>query len=206
MPATPAMATLYHNLGGLEHARGRYAEGEPYARRSVAIREAALGPNHLEVAADLAALAGDPGWAGESWKKPRRSTGARSTSSSPGLDTTIIICRSASTTWPRSISRAEMPLLAETYYRWALANREKLLGPDHPDVALTLSNLGVLMQSEGKIEAAESLYQRALRIFERSVTADHPHAVTCARNYADILRQSGRGHDAERLDRRFGGA
>ena len=46
----PAMATIYHNLGGLEHARGRYAEGEPYARQSVAIREAALGANHIEVA------------------------------------------------------------------------------------------------------------------------------------------------------------
>jgi hypothetical protein len=39
----PDVATLYHNLGGLEHARGRYARGEPFACRSVAIREKALG-------------------------------------------------------------------------------------------------------------------------------------------------------------------
>jgi tetratricopeptide (TPR) repeat protein len=51
------VATLYHNLGGLEHARCRYAEGEPLARRAVQLRERALGPNHVDVAGDLAALA-----------------------------------------------------------------------------------------------------------------------------------------------------
>src|SRR5207249_756098 len=51
------LATLYHNLGGLEHAQGRHARGEPFARRSVAIRTAALGAGHPQVAADEAALA-----------------------------------------------------------------------------------------------------------------------------------------------------
>src|SRR5687768_3046902 len=36
-PTHPGVATLFHNLGGLEHARGRYAEGEPFACRSVEI-------------------------------------------------------------------------------------------------------------------------------------------------------------------------
>ena len=56
-PQHPQIAAIYHNLGGLEHARGRFAAGEPLARRSVEIREQALGPNHPEVAADIAALA-----------------------------------------------------------------------------------------------------------------------------------------------------
>ena len=43
-PEHPDVATLYHNLGGLEHARGRYTRGEPWARRAVAVRERALGP------------------------------------------------------------------------------------------------------------------------------------------------------------------
>src|SRR5262245_9215937 len=50
-------ATLFHNLGGLEHARGRFAAGEPFARRSVEIREGLLGPDHPDTAADVAALA-----------------------------------------------------------------------------------------------------------------------------------------------------
>ena len=56
-PDHPDTATVWHNLGGIEHARGRHAAGEPYARRSVQIREAALGAEHPAVAADIAALA-----------------------------------------------------------------------------------------------------------------------------------------------------
>lgn len=50
-------ASLYHNLGGLEHARGRAALGEPPARWGLKIRERALGADHPHVAADKAALA-----------------------------------------------------------------------------------------------------------------------------------------------------
>ena len=50
-------ASLYRNLGALEHARGRAAEGEALARWGLKIRERALGPDHPDVAADKAALA-----------------------------------------------------------------------------------------------------------------------------------------------------
>ena len=56
-PEHPDVATIYHNLGGLEHARGRYTRGEPWARRAVTVRKRALGPDHPAVAADMAALA-----------------------------------------------------------------------------------------------------------------------------------------------------
>jgi tetratricopeptide (TPR) repeat protein len=50
-------ASLYHNLGGLEHALWRFGRAEPFARRAVRIRERSLGPQHPEMAADLVALA-----------------------------------------------------------------------------------------------------------------------------------------------------
>ncbi len=53
-------ASIYHNLGGLAHARGRYSEGESLARQAVEIRLRALGPDHVDVAADVAALAAIP--------------------------------------------------------------------------------------------------------------------------------------------------
>ena len=51
------LASLYHNLGGLDHARGEPARAEPHARRAVELREAALGSEHPDVAADVAAWA-----------------------------------------------------------------------------------------------------------------------------------------------------
>jgi tetratricopeptide (TPR) repeat protein len=50
-------ASLYHNLGGLEHARGRFAEGEPFARKSIELRQRVFDDDHPAVAHDLAALA-----------------------------------------------------------------------------------------------------------------------------------------------------
>ena len=50
------LAALYHNRGGLEHARGHLAGGEPFARRGLELRERTLGPDHPAVAADAVAL------------------------------------------------------------------------------------------------------------------------------------------------------
>jgi tetratricopeptide (TPR) repeat protein len=51
-------ATLYHNLGGLEHARGRYADGEAPARRAWEIRREMLGEEHPDALADACAYGG----------------------------------------------------------------------------------------------------------------------------------------------------
>lgn len=51
------LASIYHNLGGLAHARGDAASGEPLARKAVQLRTNRLGSEHPDVAADEAALA-----------------------------------------------------------------------------------------------------------------------------------------------------
>jgi tetratricopeptide (TPR) repeat protein len=53
----PLFACLYHNMAGLDHARGCYGPAEALARHGLAIRERALGPRHSDVGRDLAALA-----------------------------------------------------------------------------------------------------------------------------------------------------
>ena len=40
------MATSLNNLAGLYHAQGKYGEAEPLYKRSLAIREKILGPEH----------------------------------------------------------------------------------------------------------------------------------------------------------------
>src|ERR1035438_9712630 len=54
----PAVAVLYHNLGGLDHARGRFREAEEPARRAWEIRRELLGPDHPDALADACAYAG----------------------------------------------------------------------------------------------------------------------------------------------------
>jgi tetratricopeptide (TPR) repeat protein len=50
---------------------------------------------------------------------------------------------------------------AEGLYKRSLAIREEKLGRDHPDVAQTLSNLGILYRNQGKYAEAEAHYKRA---------------------------------------------
>ncbi len=84
------------------------------------------------------------------------------------------------------------------------SNKEKVLGPDHPDVAITLNNLALLLKSEGKLREAQAMYLRALRIFKRCLTSDHPHLITCVDNYSHLLREIGQTEEATQGEVRFG--
>ena len=59
-------------------------------------------------------------------------------------------------------------------YQRALEIREKVLGPQHPDVATTLNNLAVLYRQMGDYEKALPLYQRALDIREKVLGSATP--------------------------------
>jgi Tetratricopeptide repeat/Domain of unknown function (DUF4062) len=53
---------------------------------------------------------------------------------------------------------------AESTYREALALRETMLGPDHPDVAVSLNNLAEVYAGLRRYGEAEPLFRRALEI------------------------------------------
>src|SRR3989440_4969588 len=56
---------------------------------------------------------------------------------------------------------------AESLYQRAIAIGEKVLGPEHPNLASGLNNLAGLYRDRGKHEEAEPLYRRALAILEK---------------------------------------
>jgi tetratricopeptide (TPR) repeat protein len=55
---------------------------------------------------------------------------------------------------------------AEPLYKLSLVIREKALGPDHPDVAVSLNNVAGLYSKQGHYAEAEPLYNRSLAIKE----------------------------------------
>ena len=61
----------------------------------------------------------------------------------------------------------------------ALRVAEKTVGPDHPDVATSLNNLGKLYGVQGQYAQAETLYKRALTIREKALSSDHPAMAVC---------------------------
>jgi tetratricopeptide (TPR) repeat protein len=88
---------------------------------------------------------------------------------------------------------------AELLFKRALTIREKVLGPDHSDVALTLNNLALLYKEQGKDFEAEPLYEQALSIYEKALGPDHSHVATCLNNLASLYKSQGKYAEAEPL-------
>src|SRR6266540_4455509 len=85
-----------------------------------------------------------------------------------------------------------IPLIAR-----ALEIRERILGPDHRDVASTINVLANLYYYKGDYAKAEPLYQRALVIREKSLGPDHPFIASSLNNLADLFRYRGEYAKAE---------
>ncbi len=91
---------------------------------------------------------------------------------------------------------------AEPLYKRALAIRENALGPDHPNVAISLNDLAVLYDTQGKFTEAEPLHKRALAIKEKALGPDHPNVATSLNNLAGLYYTQGKFHEAEPLYQR----
>lgn len=73
---------------------------------------------------------------------------------------------------------------AESLFRRALQVKEKILGAEHPDTALTAYNLGVLLQKTNRDEEAREQFARALRVFQARLGAEHPKTVAARQRIA----------------------
>jgi tetratricopeptide (TPR) repeat protein len=167
------LATLYHNLGGLEHARGRFARGAALARRGLRLREAALGPKHVDVAADKAALAsllvgkGDLDAAEALYQEAiavfRRAYGPRHFEVGFNLGNLAAVAH----------QRGDLAEAARRYAR-ALAIQEAAAGPAHTSLALLLENFATLRRAQGRVAEAAALCRRAVAVYTRALGARHP--------------------------------
>ncbi|MBD2497806.1 tetratricopeptide repeat protein [Nostoc sp. FACHB-280] len=81
----------------------------------------------------------------------------------------------------------------------ALAIREKVLGKEHPNVAISLNSLALLYYTQGKYEQAEPLYQRALAIREKVLGKEHPDVANSLNNLATLYNSQGKYKQAEPL-------
>jgi len=73
----------------------------------------------------------------------------------------------------------------------ALALRERVFGPDHPDVAGSLHNLATVTCNLGDCLAARGLLERAVAISERTLGPEHPDTAMSLGNLAIVLRRIG---------------
>ncbi len=88
---------------------------------------------------------------------------------------------------------------AEAVAKRGLAIQERALGSDHPDVARSLNNLGIVYWQQGRYSEAESVHLRELGIEETALGPGHPELARSLNNLANVYRDQARFAEAESL-------
>ena len=84
-------------------------------------------------------------------------------------------------------------------YEQVLAERERVLGPDHPDTLTIRNNLAGAYYSVGRFGEAIELYEQVLADRVRVLGPDHPDTLTVRNNLAGAYKSAGRLAEAVEL-------
>ena len=172
------LASIYHNIGGIEHAAGHYAVGEREARKGIRIRERFSEADDNALAADLAALGAlleeqeKLDQAEQLYLRAKAIYEDRAAPNERELGYTYHALGSIAQRredWPQ----------ASAYYRQSLVLKRKHLGEAHPSVAITLHELGLVQVHQEGPSCAERYLQSALEIMLKAFPPTHPHVIFC---------------------------
>ena len=75
---------------------------------------------------------------------------------------------------------------AKQSHEQALAIRRKSLPPDHPDIATSLNNLGMVQSELREYAAAKQSHEQALAIRRKSLPPDHPDIAQSLNNLGNV--------------------
>jgi tetratricopeptide (TPR) repeat protein len=78
----------------------------------------------------------------------------------------------------------------------AIAAKEKALGPDDPDVGISLVNVAIYLDELGETVRAAAYIERAVHIMQETLGRDHPTVAMTLANYAELLNRLGRYGEA----------
>jgi tetratricopeptide (TPR) repeat protein len=91
---------------------------------------------------------------------------------------------------------------AEQHLKNALALREQLLEPNHPDIAQNLNDLAGVYHNQKKLREAAPLYQQALTIQEQTLGAENPATIRTLSNLALLYYSQKNYAESEALNKR----
>ena len=80
---------------------------------------------------------------------------------------------------------------AERMYKYALAEKEKVWGPEHTSTLFTVNKLGILYADQGHYEDAERMYKHALTGYEEVLSPEHPSTLDTVNNLGILYDDQG---------------
>jgi serine/threonine-protein kinase len=192
----PTVGKIEHDLGTIAYRAGDYAGSETWFDRALAIRQAAYGPDSVEVANTIEAkgnaeLAMDQlGPAQEHFAQAIHLLEARLGPDNPDV-------ANAYNDIGGAYHRAGLYEEALANAQKVLALREKTLGPDHPDVAESLVNEAIEAKNLGTWSFVDANYPRALAIYEKAYGKDSFEVGVTLINLGEARRAQGQLDAAE---------
>jgi CHAT domain-containing protein/Tfp pilus assembly protein PilF len=182
-------------------AKGQLDAALPLAERVLAIRESALGSEHIDVAESLHNL-------GVLYELQRNYREAERPYSRAlairdkllGPDHLDVAQSLNNLGWVYHNLRDYAK--AEPLYQRALAIREKILGFEHLDLIQILNNLAQLYSNEENYAKAEPFYRRALAIREKMLGPDHRDVARSLNNLVELYLFKGDYEKVEPLGQR----
>ncbi|HEX6468944.1 MAG TPA: tetratricopeptide repeat-containing protein [Streptosporangiaceae bacterium] len=200
--AKPApLGMLFTETARFHSAQAGYAEALACWQRALDIREAALGPDHLDVAWTLTRIARTYRLLGrvpEALPPQERALAITERLLGPDHPDVASVLGSLARYY-RLLGRmaAALPLAGRQ-----LAINEKTFGGDHPAVATALGNLAGVNRELGRVAEALPLARRALAIAQDALGPDHPDVATALANLALTFKALGRAGEALPLEER----
>jgi tetratricopeptide (TPR) repeat protein len=192
---------LLGQAGTYLRSLGRFAEALPLYERALRIVEAALGPDHVDVASRLNEVGralSDLGRSAEALLVQERAL--RIDEAVLGLDHTGVATDLNEV--GRALSDLGRSAEALPLQERALRIDEAVLGPDHPDVATDLNEVGRVLSDLGRSGEALPLHQRALRIREATLGPGHADVASSLSYVGRALSALGRFAEALPLQER----
>lgn len=188
---------LLAGLARVYKEEGRYKEAEPLYVQALSIKQAALGPDHQDVAGTLASLGGlyrKEGKYEESEIAYRRAL---------QIDMRDLGVNHADTAGDENnlaslLRETGRYTEAEQFYWQALNTRKIVLGIQHHDTARTLLGIAELRIAQRRYGEALKLAQQALNIDKVIYNSDeHPDCADCYKTLSVAYRQTGQYAQAE---------
>ncbi len=92
--------------------------------------------------------------------------------------------------WVYDDRRGAYLAAAEMARQW-LANSQTLLGTEHPDTLVAMSNLAWTLRNQGELAEARTLQEQVLEINKRAADVEHQYALSVRNNLAVMLEDQG---------------
>ncbi|KAL8903005.1 MAG: hypothetical protein Q9207_004212 [Kuettlingeria erythrocarpa] len=167
-------------------AKGKHVEAEEMQRRTLALREEALGKEHPDTLESMACI-------GQTLSAQKRYMEAEEM-----FQRALLIANHLG-----HLHRNQGKLVkAEKMHQRALDGYKRLVGSEHIWTLDTVENLALLYQSQSKLVEAEGMLQQVLGGYEKLVGREHRYTLHAVEKLGHLHRNQGKLVEAEQMFQR----